>query len=82
MAYDQDYFQKNRDAINKRRRENYNSENRRDVYTAKKSEILSKLKQDRTKCNLCHFDFRTSYLKKHLLSRQKLSEEYACQLCS
>lgn len=78
MAYSKEYYQQNREVINKKRRDSYSSETRRKDYIMNKESILEKLKHNRKTCNLCRFDFRSSYLKKHLLTRHKLSEEEAC----
>ena len=82
MAFSNEYFERNRDKINTKRRETYDSVQRKRMYALNRERILADLKKDRTICNLCHFHFRTSYLKKHLTTRHHLSEEEAiCVVC-
>ena len=51
---------------------------RREFYVAHRESILREQRQDRAACPLCMgITFRRLYLKRHLLSRHKLSEAEA-----
>ena len=61
-------------SINENRRMNYSSEKRREVYERTRVEVLQKLKEDRAPCPLCGLDFRRLYIRKHLVTRHRLTE--------
>ena len=74
MAYSEKYLETNRDKINERRRVKYSTEYRKAAYKDKREEILRKGKEDRANCPLCGLDFRRLYIKKHIITRHKLTE--------
>jgi hypothetical protein len=74
MAYTREYVEANREKINEKRRVKYSTEHRKAEYQEKREEILRKGKEDRSNCPLCGLDFRRLYIKKHLITRHKLTE--------
>ncbi len=73
MAYTRKYVEANREKINEKRRDKYSAELRKAEYQMKREEILQKGKDDRAICPLCGLDFRRLYIKKHVVTRHKLS---------
>ena len=74
MAYTREYVEANREKINLKRRQRYNTDYRKVEYQEKREEILRKGKEDRANCPLCGLDFRRLYIKKHIITRHKLKE--------
>ena len=72
MAYSKEYHAANRDLINKKRRERYNSEGRKAYYQRNRLAMLERGKQDRACCPLCGLDFRRVYIPKHIATRHKV----------
>lgn len=73
MAYTRKYADANRDLINEKRRAKYSTIDRKLEYKQHREEILRKGKEDRMPCPLCGLDFRRLYIKKHILTRHKLT---------
>lgn len=73
MAYTQKYLEVNREKINERRRNKYSSKLRKEEYAEKREQILQKGKEDRATCPLCNLDFRRLYIKKHIVTRHKIT---------
>lgn len=71
MGSSPEYIEANRETINLKRRQKYNTEIRKAEYQEKREEILKKGKEDRAICPLCRLDFRRLYIKKHIVTRHK-----------
>jgi rubrerythrin len=73
--YDRDYYEANRERINRQHRENYakhrdaRNAKRRVQYHERRCDILLKQKHDRAPCPLCHLTFRRIYLPIHTSRR-------------
>ena len=80
MANSKEYLERNKEAINRQRRENYQSEVRRDKYRANREQILQKLRDDRAMCPLCSIEYRRLYLKRHLMGRHGLESSSVDEL--
>ena len=72
MAYTREYLEKNRDAINDKRRAKYCTEKRKAKYQQKREELLQRSKGDRACCPLCNLEFRRLYIKSHIVTRHKV----------
>ena len=77
MGYSTQYYETNRDLINSKRRQRYDSEARKEEYRLNRVEILQKKRDDRTMCPLCSLSYGRFYLKKHLITRHKMPENVA-----
>ena len=66
-----EYIEANRETINLKRRQRYNTDYRKAEYQEKREEILRKGKEDRANCPLCNLDFRRLYIRKHIVTRHK-----------
>ena len=69
MGYSAIYLEKNREKINQKRREKYNSDARKVDYERNKERISELGKADRCICPHCKLSFRTVYLQKHIKCR-------------
>ena len=74
MANSRAYLDRNREAINQRRREIYNSDARKRKYYENRDAILLKSRADKALCPLCNIEFHRPYLRTHLGGRHKLGE--------
>ena len=72
MAYTREYLEKNRDAINDKRRAKYCTEKRKAKYQQTRETLLQKAKGDRACCPLCNLEFRRLYIKNHIATRHKV----------
>ena len=72
MAYSKEYYEANRETINKKRREKYDREDRKAYYDRTRVEMLEKGKADRACCPLCGLDFRRLYIPRHIENRHKI----------
>lgn len=71
MGSSPEYIETNRETINLKRRQKYNTEIRKAEYQEKREGILQKGKEDRALCPLCGLDFRRLYIKRHIVTRHK-----------
>jgi len=74
MGSSPEYVEANRESINLKRRNRYNSEQRRAEYQEKRETILKRGREDRSNCPLCGLDFRRLYIKRHIVTRHKLTD--------
>jgi uncharacterized C2H2 Zn-finger protein len=65
------YIEANRETINQKRRNMYDSESRKADYKLKREEISKKGKEDRINCPLCGLSFRRLYVKRHIENRHE-----------
>ena len=72
MAYTREYLEKNRDAINEKRRAKYSTEKRKAKYQQNREELLQRGRDDRACCPLCNLEFRRLYIKNHIVTRHKV----------
>ena len=80
MGSSAEYIEANRETINMKRRQRYNSEARKEEYRLNRVEILQKKKDDRTMCPLCSLAYGRFYLKKHLVTRHKMPQNVATSM--
>jgi hypothetical protein len=69
MGYTRAYLEKNREIINQKRRDKYNSDVRKEEYRANREDILAKSKTDRAECPHCGMSFRRLYIPQHIARR-------------
>ena len=80
MGSSPEYIEANRETINLKRRQRYNSEARKEEYRLHRDDILQKKKEDRTMCPLCSITYGRFYLKKHLVTRHQMPENVAVSM--
>ena len=71
MVYTKQYIEANRETINMKRRQKYDSDLRKLEYQQKRESILKHEKEDRANCPLCGLDFRRLYIPRHIATRHK-----------
>jgi hypothetical protein len=69
-----------RDEYNASRRAKYVTYDRQAAYQKHKARISEEGKADRANCPLCGLGFRRLYIKKHIVTRHKLSMEEALEI--
>ena len=64
--------ERNRDAMNQRRREQYDSDARMRRYYENRGVILQRRRENKALCPLCRIEYRRPYLRTHLVGRHRL----------
>ena len=82
MPNSKEYLERNREAINQRRRERYDSDTRKRKYYDDRDNILQKRRADKALCPLCRIEYHRPYLRAHLAGRHRLAEEEVARLCA